>query len=639
MKTERTSLGERTVSTRRGKWRLRSALALVLLVAAVALPAPTFAQANIQPGGISGAREDRILVKPNPGADLTQLHAALGTRVLSTFAAIGGLQTLELAPGADAQTLIVLYQQSGLVEYAEPDFIVAASLTPNDARYLDGTLWGLYNTGIYGGVPGADISAPEGWDSQNTASNIIVAVIDTGARYTHEDLAGNMWVSPGESGRDALGLDKSTNGMDDDGDGYIDDVHGINAILGTGIPWDDHGHGTHVSGTIGAVGNNRVGVVGVAWNVQLMACKFLDATGHGSISDAITCIDYARKKGAKIINASWGDYLTAPFNGILPDLHNNPAKSQALHDAIASARDAGIIFVAACGNDGTDNDAHPLYPASYTDLDNILAVAATDRTDTRAGFSNFGATTVALGAPGTAIFSCWKGSDSDYSELNGTSMAANHVSGACAIVWAHYPTNNYRQIINRILSGVDPLPSLAGKCATGGRLNLQKALGAAPPPSTLTANFTANPTSGQAPLMVQFTDQSTGNPTAWDWNFGDGSADSSVQNPSHTYSSAADFTVTLTVTGSGGATSSKSAIIHVTAPPPPPSANFTANPTSGQAPLTVQFTDQSTGTITAWDWNFGDGSAHSSVQNPSHTYTSAADLTVTLTITGRGRRA
>ncbi len=335
MKTERTSLGERTLSTRRGKWRLRPALGLGLLMAAVALPAPSFAQAIIQPGGVAGAREDRILVKPNPGADLTQLHAALGTQVLSTFAAIGGLQTLELAAGADAQSLITLYLQSGLVEYAEPDFIVAASLTPNDARYLDGSLWGLYNTGIYGGVPGADISAPEGWDSQNTASNIIVAVIDTGARYTHEDLAGNMWVNPGESGRDALGLDKSTNGMDDDGDGYIDDVHGINAILGTGIPWDDHGHGTHVSGTIGAVGNNSVGVVGVAWKVQLMACKFLDATGHGSVSDAITCIDYARKKGANIINASWGDYLTAPFNGILPDLHNNPAKSQALHDAIA----------------------------------------------------------------------------------------------------------------------------------------------------------------------------------------------------------------------------------------------------------------------------------------------------------------
>src|SRR6266581_6754943 len=213
MKTERTSLGERTVSTRRAKWRVGPALALGLLVAAVALPAPSFAQANIQPGGVAGARGDRILVKPNPGADLTQLNAALGTRVLSTFAAIGGLQTLELAAGADAQSLIALYQQSGLVEYAEPDFIVEASLAPNDPRYLDGSLWGLHNTGIYGGVPGADIRAPEGWDTQSTASNIIVAVIDTGARFTHEDLAANMWVNPGESGRDALGLECTAHGL------------------------------------------------------------------------------------------------------------------------------------------------------------------------------------------------------------------------------------------------------------------------------------------------------------------------------------------------------------------------------------------------------------------------------------------
>src|SRR6266568_3947548 len=630
MKTERTSLGERTVSTRRAKWRVGPALALGLLVAAVALPAPSFALAIIQPGGVAGARGDRILVKPNPGADLTQLNAALGTRVLSTFAAIGGLQTLELAAGADAQSLIALYQQSGLVEYAEPDFIVEASLAPNDPRYLDGSLWGLHNTGIYGGVPGADIRAPEGWDTQSTASNIIVAVIDTGARFTHEDLAANMWVNPGESGRDALGLDKSTNGMDDDGDGFIDDVHGINAILGTGIPWDDHGHGTHVSGTIGAVGNNSVGVVGVAWNVQLMACKFLDATGHGSVSDAITRIDYARKKRANIINASWGDYLTAPFNGILPDLHNNPAKSQALHDAIASARDAGILFVAACGNDGTDNDAHPLYPASYTDLDNIIAVAATDRTDTRAWFSNYGATTVALGAPGAAIFSCWNGSDSDYRYLDGTSMAAPHVAGVCALVWSYSPANTYSQIRNRVLSNTDPLPSLAGKCVSGGRLNLQKALGSTP---GVTANFTASPTSGTAPLTVQFTDRSSGNITSWRWNFGDGSPTSTVQNPAHTYAAAGTFTASLNVSGLNGSTSTASQNIQV-APATDVTANFTVSPSLGTALLTVQFTDSSIGNIAGWLWNFGDSTAASTERNPTHIYLTAGTFTASLTVTG-----
>ncbi|PYJ85376.1 MAG: hypothetical protein DME22_09400 [Verrucomicrobia bacterium] len=452
-----------------------SALAalIVWLVAVLAQPL-VLAQTN---PSTTGFRTDRILVKPKPGADLTMVHVSFGTKVLRRFPGIGNLQVLQLLPGADVRVLLGAYQQSGLVEYAEPDFIVQATLEPNDFRYSDGSLWGLHNTGLYGGTPGADIDAPNGWEIQNTAGDIVVAVIDTGVRYTHEDLAANIWVNPGESGPGLLGVDKSANGIDDDGDGYIDDVHGINAILGTGIPWDDHGHGTHVSGTIGGVGNNSVGVVGVAWRIQLMACKFLDATGHGSISDAITCIDYARKKGAKIINASWGDYTTDPYNGILAD-HNNTAHWNALHDAIASARDAGILFVAACGNDDTDNDVHPLYPASYADLDNLIAVAATDRSDSKASFSNYGANTVHLGAPGQDIFSCWNGSDSDYRYLSGTSMATPHVVGVCALVWSHYSEDSYAQIKSRVLNGVEPLPSLAGKCVTGGRLNLSQALGA-----------------------------------------------------------------------------------------------------------------------------------------------------------------
>ena len=461
--------------------RFASASALAALVGwsvAVLAQPIVFAQTNLNSAGF---RADRALVKPKPGTDLTALHARLGTTVLRSFSGIGNLQVIQVSPGADVRALLGAFQQSGLVEYAEPDFIVQAALEPNDFRYGDGSLWGLHNTGNYGGTPGADIDAPNGWGIQNTAGNIVVAVIDTGARYTHEDLAANMWVNPGESGPGLLGVDKSANGIDDDGDGYIDDVHGINAILGTGIPWDDDGHGSHVSGTIGGVGDNSVGVVGVAWRVQIMACKFLDATGHGSISDAITCIDYARRKGARIINASWGDYSNAPYNGILSD-HDNAAHWNALHDAIASARDAGILFVAACGNDGTDNDGHPLYPASYTDLDNIIAVAATDRNDTKAFFSNYGANTVHLGAPGQDIFSCWNGSDSDYRYLSGTSMATAHVVGVCALVWAHYSSDSYAQVKSRVLNGVEPLASLAGKCVTGGRLNLYRALGSSAPP-------------------------------------------------------------------------------------------------------------------------------------------------------------
>src|SRR6266513_1947055 len=186
-------------------------------------------------------RNDRILVKPLAGAQLSVLHALLGTRVLHTFSAIGNLQIIQVPSGTTVDAILPLFQQSGLVQYAERDYQVQALAVPNDFRYNDGSLWGLHNTGAYGGTPGADIHAQDGWDIQNTADNIIVAVIDTGVRYTHEDLADNMWVNPDEI---------PGNGIDDDGDGYVDDVHGINVIANTGDPNDDHGHGTHVSGTI-----------------------------------------------------------------------------------------------------------------------------------------------------------------------------------------------------------------------------------------------------------------------------------------------------------------------------------------------------------------------------------------------------
>jgi subtilisin family serine protease len=414
-------------------------------------------------------RPDRIIIKPKSAidsAELARFHAAQQVQVLHKFVQMQNLQVLRLPAGAKALEMVSTYQRSGLVEYAEPDYAVQPLLAPNDFRYWDGSLWGLTNYGQLGGTPGADIKAPAAWDIQYTASNIIVGVIDTGVRLSHEDLSNNLWINPGESGFDQFGLPRCCNGRDDDGDGYIDDVHGIDAILGTGLPNDDDGHGTHVSGIIGAVGNNSVGVVGVAWRVQLMECRFIDTylypTAPGYISDAIACIDYAISKGANIINASWGGYN---FN------------SQALYDAINSARGAGMIFVAACGNDGNNNDTNPLYPASYN-LDNIISVAATTRTDALASWSNFGATTVHLGAPGLDIFSCWNTMDNSYQYYSGTSMAAAYVSGACALVWSHFPGENYRQIITRVLAAADPLPSLAGKCVTGGRLNLQKALSA-----------------------------------------------------------------------------------------------------------------------------------------------------------------
>jgi subtilisin family serine protease len=431
-------------------------------------------------------RADRILVQPkapiSPVA-LTRLHSAMKVEVLRTFEGIGHLQVLRVPDGETVPGLITRYQQSGLVEFAEPDFLVqAATTTPNDPKYLDGTLWGLNNIGQNGGTADADIDAPETWDVLTSASNIVVAVLDTGVRYTHEDLAANMWVNPSDGG------------------------HGFNALTGTNNPNDDNGHGTLMAGIIGAVGDNGLGVVGVAWGVQIMAAKCLDSTGNGSDSDLISCIDYARTNGARIINASL----------------DSAAYSQSLSNAIHSARNAGIIFVASCGNGPPSRnvDLTPRYPSCYT-IDNIVSVAYTDRNDALGFLSNYGATNVDLAAPGDQVYSTYANSDTSYyppSFLNvaGTSYAAAYVTGAFALVLARYPAETYQQIIARVLNGTDPLPALTGKCVTGGRLNLRKAL--SPPisltivPSAFDVPFQVRVSAGPNRTCVV---ESSSNLTAW----------------------------------------------------------------------------------------------------------------------------
>jgi subtilisin family serine protease len=339
---------------------------------------------------------------------------------------------------------------TGLFRYVEPDYEVKALLAPTDARFVDGTLWGLRNTGQAGGVVGADIDAERAWDITPGSTSVIVAVVDSGVRYTHQDLAAQMWVNPGET---------PGNGVDDDADGYVDNVHGINAITGSGDPLDDNDHGTHVAGTIGAAANDGNPHVGVAWNVRLMACKFLDANGSGSTSDAIECINFAVTEGARVLNNSWG----------------GGGSSQGVYDAIVNARNQGVLFVAAAGNEANNNDSNPRYPSSYS-LDNIIAVAALDRTDRLAGFSNYGRNSVHLGAPGVSIFSCISGSDSAYGVLDGTSMAAPHVSGVAALVLAQQPGVSLSELRERIVQNVVPVAALEGVTITGGRLNAYNAL-------------------------------------------------------------------------------------------------------------------------------------------------------------------
>src|SRR2546430_3787238 len=282
-------------------------------------------------------RPDRILVKPSV-QNISTLHAQLGTRVVRSYPQIGNIQVVQLPQGMTVPQAIAQYQSSGQVAYAEPAYLRQFTVTnPNDPKYTDGTLWNLNNTGQNGGTPDADIDAPEGWDRRTTANGLIVAVVDTGVRYTHEDLAANMWTNPGEI---------AGNGLDDDGDGYVDDVHGINAVTGSGDPNDYNGHGTHVSGTIGAVGNNGTGVVGVAWGVKIMALNAFYTNSFATDDDLIECIKYATSHRANIINASWGG---GPF-------------SQSLREAIAAARNQGILFVAAAGNQSSlDNDSTPFY--------------------------------------------------------------------------------------------------------------------------------------------------------------------------------------------------------------------------------------------------------------------------------------
>ena len=485
------------------------------------------AATEVSPRPAPRYRTDRILVMPKVTRGFEKLgseHAARGMTVLREFPRLGHLQVLGLPEGATVAETIQAYRDSGLVEYAEPDYTIHADLDPNDPSYVNGTLWGLKNTGQSGGRAGVDIGAAEAWALTHDASTVVVAIIDSGIRATHQDLAANLWVNPGEI---------AGNGVDDDADGYVDDINGINTIKSNGNPADDLGHGTHVAGIIGAVGNNGIGVAGVAWKVRLMALKFLDSAGDGATSDAIACIDYARLKGAHLINASWGD----------------AGYSLSLYNAIARARDDGIIFVAAAANSGKNNDLTPNYPSSYP-LDNIVAVGAIDRSGNIPSFSNYGARSVHLMAPGKDVYSTWYTGDSAYASESGTSMATPYVAGALAVLKARYPGENYRQLIARLLANTQPLASANGKCLTGGMVNLATALQA-----TTVASFDASSLVGAVPMDLWLTNTSVGDIVGAGWDFGDGSPLTTEPNPQHRYRAEGHYGITLTVTNRLGETS------------------------------------------------------------------------------------
>jgi len=414
-------------------------------------------------------KPDELIVRFAPKVDSKQRNTTEKIQVLSSlgggtikreYKIVPGLSLVKLPPGLTVEDALKTYNATDEILYAEPDYeIPLLSTFPNDSRFDE--LWGMHNTGQTGGTDDADIDAPEAWDIIHDACDIIVAVIDTGVDYTHPDLAANIWINEAELNGES--------GVDDDENGYVDDIRGWDFYDDDNDPMDYRGHGTHCAGTIGAIGNNSEGVVGVCWNVKLMAVHISHYATEGWVtfaSNAAEGIEYAVENGAKVLSNSWG----------------GPTHVQALKDAIDGADANGVIFVAAVGNDyGNNNDSNPVYPCSY-DCNNIISVMATDHTDEVAYYSNYGPTSVDIGAPGGETnYSEDEGILSTipyegYAFYQGTSMAAPHVAGACALVWAARPNFTYLQVKDAIMQSADPLASLDGLCVSGGRLNLYNAV-------------------------------------------------------------------------------------------------------------------------------------------------------------------
>lgn len=445
---------------RRAGWRFALLLALTglrLNAQDPSAPTPRFTEEEKRLGYSTRS----ILAKPRAGLaaeNLSLEEERSGLRLRRSGGARGELRVLEIERDSPVPAMIDRLRATGRYEYVEPDYLVRIHATPSDPRFLANEQWGLRNIGQENGTAGADIRAESGWDVRTSATDIVVAVIDSGLRRTHEDLLANLWTNPGERGSAA------TNGIDDDRNGYIDDVNGIDATVprnttASGRITDVNGHGTSVASVLGAAGNNGLGMTGVAWQVRIMALRFIAADGYGLISDEIECVDYAIAKGAHVINASFGGSYF----------------SEASYDAYKRARDAGIIVVCATPNESENIELAPSYPANFL-LDNIVSVTNTTRHDTLFPSAGFGSGLVDLGAPGAALLTASAAGDREYRLATGTSFAAPTVTGTIALLKAQFPSDTYRETMNRLFRSVDPKPALAGKTATGGRLNLATAL-------------------------------------------------------------------------------------------------------------------------------------------------------------------
>ena len=416
---------------------------LLLVFAVVSLPAFAFGRQS-EKGAVPG----ELLVKFRPGTSLQRSRAVnekYGASTIERFIGIGW-ERVKLPSGHSVRSAVAAYLGSADVEAAQPNYYYHLLATPNDPSY--GSLWGM-----------AKISAPQAWDLNTGSSTVVVANIDTGVKYDHEDLAANMWTNPGEI---------NNNGIDDDNNGFIDDYYGYDFFYNDPDPLDEHGHGTHTSGTIGAVGNNSTGVVGVNWNVRIMAIKIYDSDGFGTTSAMlINAYNYVRMMklrgvNIRVTNNSYGGCDEAC------------GYDQATKDAIDALGSAGVLQVFAAGNDGLNIDTSPQYPAAYNSPW-IISVANSTSSDTRNGGSNYGAANVDLAAPGTSILSTLNGTAA-YGILSGTSMSAPHVTGAAALLSSHNPSLSSASLKATIMNTVDVLPAWNGIVKTGGRLNVARAL-------------------------------------------------------------------------------------------------------------------------------------------------------------------
>jgi len=418
-------------------------------------------------------RQPEVLVKFNSDVSLAEIRRIAeknNDRIEDEIEAVKGLVAIDDLDNASAETVAAQYaRMSGLVKYAEPNYEIkldeptkfstsdallresdATAVMPNDPKFNE--QWALSNSGQNGGKANADVAALKAWLKTQGSSDVVVAVLDSGVDYKHTDLAANMWFRP-----------DSVPQYRDDELGTFNDAHGFNAADNLSDPMDENGHGTHCSGIIGAEGDNDEGIAGINWKVKIMPLKFMGRGGFGTTKDAIESINYAidRKRNGvnvRVINASWGSTIY----------------SKALEDAIRAAGEEGILFVAAAGNNGSSNDRSPHYPSNY-DLPNVISVAALDRNDNLASFSNFGVKTVHIAAPGREILSTWLGDD--YREASGTSMAAPYVAGVAGLILASEPKLSVEKLRERVLKSVDKLGSLDGKVESGGRINAGKALG------------------------------------------------------------------------------------------------------------------------------------------------------------------